>query len=680
VAADSGTVTLTVNGVLIAQVPYGDGSTPATIADSLASASTLAANSPVKVKADGGQIFITSLQTGAAADYPYQITVQDGAPGTTPSFAVQPAGGSLLGGASPSVTGTAQTVYQYKVGYDVAGNVVSMDDTANALPANPAASGAPVNSVMGAWSYGYDPFNRLISAASSSGPYVANRLPYICWSYDEFGNRTHQSLSNRAFVSSFPDPCQAAGGAALQDTSAAYTATFAPPPPAYAGGQYLGYTSGQYAPELFAFVTPSGNNRISSETLPGSSTPVVPAYDAAGDVVDDGVNTAYLYDAEGRICAVHGVYGMTGYQYDADGVRVGKGTITSMSCDPSVNGYTATNDYILDQSGDQMTETVPSGKGWMQWSHTNVWAAGALIATYDTAGLHFYLNDPLGTRRVQTDATGYIEQNCQSLPYGDALQCPLADPTEHHFTGKERDAESGLDYFGARYYASNMGRWMSPDWADKPEAVPYSDLENPQSLNLYNYVNNNPLSKADKDGHCLEDVCVVEGVAAVAVVALTASAYLSMPSTQRSLSAAGSQAISTVSSWFHKSDSKPAPADTKPQEPTSSAGGETAGEKFKPGERAEDAGKKCVYCGRQTTEEPGKDNSRETDHGQPRSRDGNREPENRNPSCRTCNRQKGNKTPEEFKKWQEKNPDKVPKAFLILPHWRDEERWLPVAA
>jgi hypothetical protein len=42
---------------------------------------------------------------------------------------------------------------------------------------------------------------------------------------------------------------------------------------------------------------------------------------------------------------------------------------------------------------------------------------------------------------------------------------------------------------------------MSPDWADKPEAVPYSSLENPQSLNLYGYVLNNPLSKADPDGH-----------------------------------------------------------------------------------------------------------------------------------------------------------------------------------
>lgn len=50
---------------------------------------------------------------------------------------------------------------------------------------------------------------------------------------------------------------------------------------------------------------------------------------------------------------------------------------------------------------------------------------------------------------------------------------------------------------------------MSPDWADKPEAVPYSSLDNPQSLNLYGYVNNNPLSKADADGHA-PDIAVIE--------------------------------------------------------------------------------------------------------------------------------------------------------------------------
>ena len=69
------------------------------------------------------------------------------------------------------------------------------------------------------------------------------------------------------------------------------------------------------------------------------------------------------------------------------------------------------------------------------------------------------------------------------------------------YTGKERDTESGLDYFGARYYASNMGRMMSPDWSAKAEPVPYAKLDNPQSLNLYSYVGNNPLSRTDPTGH-----------------------------------------------------------------------------------------------------------------------------------------------------------------------------------
>jgi RHS repeat-associated protein len=61
--------------------------------------------------------------------------------------------------------------------------------------------------------------------------------------------------------------------------------------------------------------------------------------------------------------------------------------------------------------------------------------------------------------------------------------------------GKERDTESGNDYFGARYYASSMGRWMSPD-------KPFADQHpgNPQSWNLYSYVRNNPLSSIDTDG------------------------------------------------------------------------------------------------------------------------------------------------------------------------------------
>ena len=73
--------------------------------------------------------------------------------------------------------------------------------------------------------------------------------------------------------------------------------------------------------------------------------------------------------------------------------------------------------------------------------------------------------------------------------------------TRPRSTGKERDTESGNDYFGARYYGSSMGRFRSPDWSSDLEAVPYASLGNPQSLNLYSYVQNNPLKSRDPDGH-----------------------------------------------------------------------------------------------------------------------------------------------------------------------------------
>ena len=75
------------------------------------------------------------------------------------------------------------------------------------------------------------------------------------------------------------------------------------------------------------------------------------------------------------------------------------------------------------------------------------------------------------------------------------------DITEQHFTGKMRDAETGDDDFGARYYSSMMGRFLSPDWSAKIEPVPYVKLDDPQSLNLYSYVEDNPIGSTDPTGH-----------------------------------------------------------------------------------------------------------------------------------------------------------------------------------
>jgi RHS repeat-associated protein len=67
-------------------------------------------------------------------------------------------------------------------------------------------------------------------------------------------------------------------------------------------------------------------------------------------------------------------------------------------------------------------------------------------------------------------------------------QKPSKEISKVRFTGKERDSESGNDYFGARYYGSTMGRFLSPDYSDGPDPVPFGDLGNPQSFNLYRRV------------------------------------------------------------------------------------------------------------------------------------------------------------------------------------------------
>jgi len=80
---------------------------------------------------------------------------------------------------------------------------------------------------------------------------------------------------------------------------------------------------------------------------------------------------------------------------------------------------------------------------------------------------------------------------------------PLTQRTSHYydavsrkFTGKERDTESGLDNFGARYNASSLGRFMTPD----PSKLSLKHLLNPQKWNEYAYVLNSPLAYFDPDG------------------------------------------------------------------------------------------------------------------------------------------------------------------------------------
>ncbi len=170
------------------------------------------------------------------------------------------------------------------------------------------------------------------------------------------------------------------------------------------------------------------------------------------------------------------------------------------SCDFTGNGFQVTSSYVLGLSGEQLSEYSVAGGASAPvsaWLRSNVFLPGGLAVTYYDTDTYFALNDWLGTRRGEVSAGGCLS-TWTGLAFGNGInqQGVCTGATEFHFTGKERDTESGLDYFGARYYGSSMGRFMSPD----PYGNSVADFGNPQSWNMYSYVLNNPLKYVDPTG------------------------------------------------------------------------------------------------------------------------------------------------------------------------------------
>jgi RHS repeat-associated protein len=126
-----------------------------------------------------------------------------------------------------------------------------------------------------------------------------------------------------------------------------------------------------------------------------------------------------------------------------------------------------------------------------------------------TTRVNWLVTDQLGTPRMIFDQSGNLSamKRHDFLPFGEEIVSPVSgrsaaqgysggDGVRQQFTAKERDFEIGLDFFGARYFSSTQGRFTGAD----PAPIKKKHLLNPQDLNRYSYVANNPLAFVDPNG------------------------------------------------------------------------------------------------------------------------------------------------------------------------------------
>jgi len=206
-------------------------------------------------------------------------------------------------------------------------------------------------------------------------------------------------------------------------------------------------------------------------------------YDAAGNLIQPGpIGGPYVFDAENHLISAGGM----AYLYDGDGKRVGKAPAST----PTQPNYL----YWYGIGSDILEETDGAGN----YLYRDFRFNGMLLARGEDDWVDHFFADALGNTRCvygDNDPDG----GCSDYyPFGG--ERPIASSNNgvnvpFKFTGKERDSESGLDNFGARYNSSNFGRFMSPDDSSGPD-----NEQDPQGLNLYSYVQNNPMNAVDPDG------------------------------------------------------------------------------------------------------------------------------------------------------------------------------------
>jgi len=263
------------------------------------------------------------------------------------------------------------------------------------------------------------------------------------------------------------------------------------------------------------------------------------SYDENGNMsrmIKDSITWDYVYDAENRLIEVHrNSFIKAEYEYDGDGGRVkktvhsnqnakledyfpqGRRQFASLENEHQLVSFDLWDfvDYlnplhvkdaealinIVKQLGGSVTTTTYIGSLYEETNGAgsrHSYLGGTRIATVHDNFVSYYHNDHLGGTNVITDSQGSVKELVEYHPFGTfSRQEKYGTPEEtawRYFTGKKFDDETGLYFYGARYYNPSLGRFITPD-SISPEPF------NSASLNRYIYVKNNPINLTDPTGH-----------------------------------------------------------------------------------------------------------------------------------------------------------------------------------
>lgn len=255
----------------------------------------------------------------------------------------------------------------------------------------------------------------------------------------------------------------------------------------------------QYTQVAIAYTSQLFDLESTTTFLPDPNTTHALLYDQNGNLIQD-TQHYYEYNSFNQLSAVRlgddsGPV-IESYLYDHEGTRIHKST-------PNDSTIYVNRNYLKTFNSSGMTETVYYLHG------------SALVARKEGPTTLFYHPDHLGSTTLITNSSGSEVQHTNYYPFG----LPIYQGTSRFlYTGKELDPGTGLQYFGARYYSPQLRRFVSPD-----SLLP--DLYNPQALNRYSYVLNNPYKYTDPDGNAPQIVVGALLGAATSSVLLAVDVY-----------------------------------------------------------------------------------------------------------------------------------------------------------